>query len=73
MNGPGAFSCFYVHKFYFMATEKVHIVFHPPNDVARFSCYLNHCCEAPKKGDKKWVGQQGGKTNQGPESQLSMM
>jgi hypothetical protein len=30
-------------------------------------------CEAPEKGHKTWVGQQGGKTNQGPESQLSMM
>ena len=47
--------------------------FHTPNDVAHFGHYLNHCCEAPEKGHKTWVGQQGLKTNQGPETQLSMM
>ena len=56
-----------------MATEKVHSVIHSPNDVSRFGHYLNYCCEAPEKGHKIWVGQQGEKTNQGPESQLSMM
>jgi hypothetical protein len=56
-----------------MGTEKVHSVIHSPNDVARFCHYLNHSCEAPEKGHKIWVGQQGEKTNQGPESQLSMM
>jgi hypothetical protein len=56
-----------------MATEKVHIVFHPPTYFARFFFELNYCCEAPEKGDKIWVGQQGEKTNQGPESQLPTM
>ena len=56
-----------------MGTEKVHSVIHSPNDVARFCHYLNYCCEAPEKGHKIWVGEQGEKTNQGPESQLSMM
>ena len=56
-----------------MATEKVHSVIHSPNDVARFCHYLNSCCEAPEKGHKIWVGQQGEKTNQGPEVQLTMM
>ena len=61
------------HACYLMATEKVHSVIHPPNDVARFCHYLNYSCKAPEKGHKIWVGQQGEKTNQGPESQLSMM
>ncbi len=56
-----------------MGTEKVHSIIHSPNDAARFCHYLNYCCEAPEKGHKIWVGQQGEKTNQGPESQLSMM
>ncbi len=58
---------------YLMATEKVHSVIHSPNEVACFCHYLNHCCEAPVKGHKIWVGQQGQKTNQGPETLLSMM
>jgi hypothetical protein len=56
-----------------MATEKVHSVIHTPNDVAWFCHYLNFCCEAPEKAHKIWVGQQGEKTNQGPEVQLTMM
>ena len=56
-----------------MGTEKVHSVIHSPNDVARFCHYLNFCCEAPEKGHRMWVGQQGEKTNQGPEVQLTMM
>ena len=56
-----------------MATEKVHSVIHTPNDIARFCHYLNCCCEAPETGHKKWVRQQGLKTNQGPETQLTMM
>ena len=56
-----------------MAPEKVHSVIHTANDATRFCHYLNACCEAPEKGHKKWVGQQGLKTNQGPEVQLTMM
>ena len=58
---------------YMMATEKVHSVIHTANDATRFCHYWNTCCEAPEKGHKKWVGQQGVKTNQGPEVQLTMM
>ena len=58
---------------FYMATEKVHSIIHSPNDVAHFGHYLNYCCEAPEKGHKVWVGQQGEKTNQGPEVQLTMM
>ena len=58
---------------FYMATEKVHSIIHSPNDVAHFGHYLNYCCEAPEKGHKVWVGQQGEKTNQGPEAQLTMM
>ena len=56
-----------------MATEKVHGIIHCPNEILRFCHYLNFCCEAPEKGHKIWVGQQGEKTNQGPEVQLTMM
>ena len=59
--------------YYIMATEKVHSVIHTPNDIARFCHFLNFCCEAPETGHKKWVKQQGLKTNQGPETQLTMM
>jgi hypothetical protein len=38
-----------------------------------YSKYLNYCCETPEKGHKLWVGQQGSKTNQGPEVQLTIM
>ena len=58
---------------YYMATEKVHCIIHCPNEILRFCHYLNFCCEAPEKGHKIWVGQQGEKTNQGPEVQLTMM
>ena len=34
---------------------------------------MNYCCEAPETGHKKWVKQQGLKTNQGPETQQTMM
>ncbi len=53
--------------------KKVHSVIHFPKDVARFCHYLNYSCEAPEKSHKIWVGQQEEKTNQGPESQKSMM
>jgi hypothetical protein len=56
-----------------MATEKVHSMIYTSNDVTRFCHYLNYCCEAQEKGHKLWVGQQGSKTNQGPEVQLTMM
>ncbi len=46
-----------------MATEKVHSVKHTPNDVARYCDYINTSAEAPEKGHKKWVKQQGLKTN----------
>ena len=46
---------------------------HTPNDVARFCDYINSSAEAAEKGHKKWVKQQGLKTNQGPEVQLTMM
>jgi hypothetical protein len=56
-----------------MGTEKAHSIIHTPNDVVRFCHYFNSCCEAPEKGHGMWVGQQGEKTNQGPEVQLTMM
>ncbi len=56
-----------------MATEKVQSIIDTPNDVAWFCHYLNTCCEAPESGHKNYVKQQGLKTNQGPEVQLTMM
>ncbi len=58
-----------------MATEKNHSGIHSPNDVAQFCYYLNYSWEAPasEEGYKTWVRKQGEKTNQGPESQLSVM
>ncbi len=56
-----------------MGTEKAHSIMHTPNDVARFCNYFNSCCEGPEKGHGMRVGQQGEKTNQGPEVQLTMM
>ena len=59
--------------YYIMATEKVHSVKHTPNDVTRYCDSINTSAEAPEKGHKKWVKQQGLKTNQGPEVSLTMM
>jgi hypothetical protein len=56
-----------------MATEKVHSVKHTPSDVARYCDHINTSAEAPEKGHKTWVKQQGLKTNQGPEVQLTLM
>ena len=56
-----------------MATEKVHSVEHIPNDVARYGDYVNMNCNTPETGLKKWVKNQGVKTNQGPEVQFTMV
>jgi hypothetical protein len=53
--------------------SKGYSIIHTPNDVAWICHYLNTCCEAPESGHKKYVKQQGLKTNQGPEVQLTMM
>ena len=56
-----------------MATEKMHSIRHAANDVARWADAVNTNTEAPESGHKNWVKKQGGKTNQGPAAQLSMM
>ena len=56
-----------------MDTEKMHSIKHAPNDVARWGDTVNTNTEAPESAHKNWVKGQGGKTNQGPAAQLSMM
>ncbi len=41
--------------------------------MTRFCDYINTSAEAPYKGHKTWVKQQGLKTNQGSEVQLTLM
>ena len=54
-------------------TEKMHSIRHAGNDIARWGDTVNTNTEAPETGHKKWVKGQGGKTNQGPAANLSMM
>jgi hypothetical protein len=54
-------------------TEKMHSIVHAGADVMRWGDPENMSAEAPETGHKEWVKKQGGKTNQGPQVQLSMM
>ena len=56
-----------------MATEKNHSMRHGAGDIVRYGNSINMSCEAPETGHKDWIKGQGGKTNQGPAVQLSMM
>ena len=56
-----------------MATGKNHSVIHAPGDVARYCDAINTSCDPPEDAHKRWVKEQGGGTNQGPQAQLSMM
>ena len=51
----------------------MHSIRHVANDIARWADTVNTNTEAPEGGHKKWVKGQGGKTNQGPAANLSMM
>ena len=46
---------------------------HGAGDIVRYGNSINMSCEAPETGHKDWIKGQGGKTNQGPAVQLSMM
>jgi len=54
-------------------TEKMHSIQHAPNDIARWGDTDNMDVEAAELAHKNWIKQQGGKTNQGPAVQKSMM
>ena len=57
-----------------MATGKNHRVVHAPGDVAQYCDHaINTSCDPPDDAHKRWVKEQGGGTNQGPQAQLSMM
>ena len=56
-----------------MDTEKAHSIKHSHLDVIDFVYPLNCCCDGSEGGHKKWVKQQGAKTNQGQTAALTMM
>ena len=56
-----------------MDTEKAHSIKHSHLDVIDFANPLNCCCDGPEGGHKKWVKQQGAKTNQGQTAAMTMM
>jgi len=51
----------------------MHSIQHAPNDIARWGDTDNMDVEAAELAHKNWIKQQGGKTNQGPAVQKSMM
>ena len=51
----------------------MHSIVHGAADVMRWGDPENMSAEAPETGHKEWVKKQGGKTNQGPQVQLSML
>jgi hypothetical protein len=56
-----------------IATEKMHSIIHAPNDIIRYGDTENMSCEGPETNHKKWVKEQGGKTNQSQTSNSTMM
>ena len=54
-------------------TEKMHSITYAAKDIARWGDTDNTNVEAPELAHKNWIKQQGGKTNQGPAVQKSMM
>ena len=56
-----------------MDTEKAHSIKHCHVDVIDFGNPISCSCDGPEGGHKKWVKQQGAKTNQGPSAALTMM
>ena len=56
-----------------MDTEKNHGLVHTPNDVAKWGDSENMSCKTPETGHKLWVKANGGKTNQGPAANRTMM
>ena len=56
-----------------MDTEKVHSIKHCHVDVTNYANPINCCCDGPEGGHKKWVHEQGLKTNQGSSSAKTLM
>ena len=54
-------------------TGKMHSIKYASKDIARWGDTDNTNVEAPELAHKNWIKQQGGKTNQGPAQQKSMM
>ena len=51
----------------------MHSIKYASKDIARWGDTDNTNVEAPELAHKNWIKQQGGKTNQGPAQQKSMM
>jgi hypothetical protein len=56
-----------------MDTEKVHSIKHFHVDVTNYANAINCSCDAPEVGHRKWVHEQGLKTNQGPSAAKALM
>jgi hypothetical protein len=56
-----------------MDTEKVHSIKHCHVDVSNYADPLNCSCKGPEGEHKKWVHEQGLRTNQGPSSAKTLM
>jgi hypothetical protein len=56
-----------------MNNEKNHSMLHAGQDIARWGDLINMFSEAPEGAHKKWIKEQGGKTNQGASSEVTMM
>ena len=56
-----------------MDSEKVHSIKHGHLDVINYANPINCSSDGPESGHKKWVKEQGAKTNQGVTAALTMM
>ena len=56
-----------------MDTEKVHSIKHCHLDVSNYANPINCTCDGQEGGHKKWVKEQGDKTNQGSTTAMTMM
>jgi hypothetical protein len=61
------------HGFNIMHNEKNHSIVHVSGDIARWGDIINMSCGAPETGNKFWIKEQEGCTNQGPATALAMM
>jgi hypothetical protein len=51
--------------FNIMHNEKNHSIKHGGGDLAKYDDIINMSCDSPEDGNKSWVKEPGGKTNQG--------
>jgi len=56
-----------------MDTDEAHSIKNCHVEVLGFGNPINCSCDGPERGHKRWVKQQGAKTNQGHTSALTMM